>query len=72
MGKVKETMFYFVLTALIILLILLIQGPPLFINRKWRDLAIFFAFWARASAYALLVVAQVQIPTVTNIHLLTE
>ena len=50
-------------TALIMLLILGIQAPPLIIYRKWWDLAVFLAFWSGSAAYALLVVAQVNIPT---------
>ena len=53
-------------TALVMLLILGIQAPPLFIYRKWWDLAVFLGFWSGATAYALLVVAGVRIPTATE------
>ncbi len=54
-------------TALVMLLILGIQGPPLVIYKKWWDLAVFLAFWAGATGYALLVVARVGIPTTTEV-----
>jgi hypothetical protein len=49
------------------LLILGIQAPALFIYRKWWDLAVFLGFWSGATAYALLVVAGVRIPTATEV-----
>ncbi len=54
-------------TAFVMLLILGIQAPPLVVYRKWWDLAVFLGFWSGAAAYALLVVAGVNIPTATEV-----
>lgn len=54
-------------TVFVMLLILGVQAPPLVIYKKWWDLAVFLAFWAGATAYALLVVAQAPVPTVTEV-----
>lgn len=53
-------------TALVMLLILGIQAPPLVIYRKWWDLAVFLAFWGGATTFALLVVGEASIPTITE------
>ena len=45
------------------ILILLIQLPSLIHNQKWRELVVFLFYWGGSSAYALLVVAEVPVPT---------
>ncbi len=54
-------------TVFVMLLILGIQAPPLVIYKKWWDLTVFLAFWAGTTAYAILVVGQVAIPTTTEV-----
>lgn len=55
------------ITAFVMLLILGVQAPPLVIYKKWWDLVVFLAFWAGATTYALLVVAQAPVPTTTEV-----
>jgi hypothetical protein len=55
------------ITAFVMLLILGIQAPPLTIYKKWWDLLVFLAFWTGATVYAVLVVAEVFIPTTTEV-----
>ncbi len=50
-------------TAFALLVLLLFQAPSLYIYQKWRELAVFLFLWAIASAYALLVVSTLEIPS---------
>lgn len=46
-------------TSFIMVVILLLQAPPLVYYRKWRDLVFFLLFWVSSTVYALLVVLEV-------------
>ena len=47
----------------IMVIILIIQAPSLLLQKQWWDLAVFLVFWIAASVYALLMAAQVNIPS---------
>ncbi|RQD72906.1 MAG: hypothetical protein D5R97_10120 [Candidatus Syntrophonatronum acetioxidans] len=50
-------------TTFIMLVLLVLQVPSLYIYQKWRELIVFFFFWAAATTYALLVVSALEIPS---------